>query len=44
METSGFEVAQTITKVEWKFATIMHGEPSVMTPGVLLMQGLPVES
>ena len=44
METSGFEVAQTVMKVEWKSATIMHGELCVMTPGVRLMPGLPAES
>ena len=38
METSGFKVVQTVMKVEWKSATIMHGELCVMTPGVLLMQ------
>ena len=38
METLGFKVVQTVLKVEWKSATIMHGELCVMTPGVLLMQ------
>ena len=44
METSGFEVVQTVTRVEWKSATIMHGALCVMTPGVLLMQELPADS
>ena len=44
METSGFEVVQTIMKVEWKSATIMHGALCVMTPGVLLMQTLHANS
>ena len=38
METSDFEEVQTSMKVEWKSATIMHGELSVMTPGTILMQ------
>ena len=38
METLGFKVVQTVLKVEWKSATIMHGELCVMIPGVLLMQ------
>ena len=38
METSGFEVVQTVMKVEWKSATIMHGALCVMIPGVHLMQ------
>ena len=40
MVTSGFEVVQTVTKVEWKSATTMHGVLCVMTPGVHLMQQL----
>ena len=44
MVQSGFEVVQTVTKVEWKSATIMHGELCVMTLGVLLMQELPADS
>ena len=42
--TSGFEVVQTVMKVEWKSATIMHGAQCVMTPGVLLMQELHADS
>ena len=38
METSGFEEVQTVTRVEWKSATIVHGALCVMTPGVLSMQ------
>ena len=37
-EISGFEEVQTSMRVEWKSATITHGELSVMTPGVILMQ------
>ena len=44
METSGFEVAQTVMRVELKSATIMHGALCVMTPGAHLMPGLPAES
>ena len=38
MVTSGFEVVQTLTKVEWKSATTMHGALCVMTSGAHLMQ------
>ena len=38
MVTSGFEVVQTLTKVEWKSATTMHGVLCVMTSGANLMQ------
>ena len=38
MVTSGFEVAQTLTTVEWKSATTMHGALCVMTIGAHLMQ------
>ena len=38
MVTSGFEVVQTVSKVEWKSATTMHGALCVMTPGAHLMQ------
>ena len=44
METSGFEVVQTVTRVEWKSATIMHGALCVMTPGAHLMQTLHANS
>ena len=44
MVTSDFEVVQTVLKVEWKFATIMHGALCVMTSGVHLMQELHVDS
>ena len=44
MVQSGFEVVQTVTKVEWKSATIMHGALCVMTPGVVLMQELCTDS
>ena len=44
METSGFEVVQTVMKVEWKSATIMHGALCVMTPGAHLMQTLHANS
>ena len=37
MVTSDFEVVQTVMKVEWKSATIMHGALCVMTCGGLLM-------
>ena len=39
-ETSGFEVVQTVSKVEWKSATAMHGALCVMTLGAHLMQEL----
>ena len=38
MVTSGFEVVQTVTKVEWKSATTMHGALCVITFGAHLMQ------
>ena len=38
MVTSGFEVVQSVSKVEWKSATTMHGALSVMTIGEHLMQ------
>ena len=38
MVTSGFKVVQTVTKVEWKSATTMHGALCVMTLGPHLMQ------
>ena len=38
MVTSGFEVVQTFTKVEWKSATRMCGALCVMTLGAYLMQ------
>ena len=38
MVTSGFKVVQTLTKVEWKSATIIHGALCVMTIGAHLMQ------
>ena len=44
MVTSGFEVVQQVTKVEWKSATIMHGAQCVMTHGVLLMHVLHADS
>ena len=44
MVTSDFEVVQTVLKVEWKFATIMHGALCVMTFGIHLMQGLHADS
>ena len=37
-------MVQTVMKVEWKSATIMHGAQCVMTPGVLLMQELHADS
>ena len=44
METSGFEVVQTVMKVEWKSATIMHGVLCVMTCGGLLMLMWPADN
>ena len=38
MVTSGFKVVQTLTKVEWKSATTMHGALCVMICGTHLMQ------
>ena len=38
MVTSGFEVVQTVSKVEWKSATPTHGALCVMTSGAHLMQ------
>ena len=38
MVTSGFKVVQTLTKVEWKSATTMHGALCVMISGAHLMQ------
>ena len=38
MVTSGFEVVQTVTKVEWKSATTIHGALCVITFGAHLMQ------
>ena len=38
MVPSGFEVVQTLTKVEWKSATTMHGALCVMISGTHLMQ------
>ena len=44
MVTSGFEVVQTLMKVEWKYATIMHGALCVMTCGGLLMLMWPADN
>ena len=37
MEILGWLEVQSLVKDEWRSASMRHGEPFVMTPGVLLM-------
>ena len=44
LETSGLLEGQTVLRVEWRFATAMHGALCVMTFGEQLMQVWPVDN
>ena len=44
MVTSGFEMVETVLKVEWKSVTTTSGALCVMMPGGLLMLMWPADS